>query len=121
MRSNLIEISNVPPGTATDQYPQEVDENGNPVPGCSLQYCLDLTGYLAVIEDPEWMLSRLGCKVHVGAPQNVASQQIVICDEEEECPECLGSYLGDVLCSWDMSTHWLPSHPLWSIKLLGEP
>ena len=58
MRCNLIEISDVPPGNAMDQYPQEGGENGNPVPGCSLQYGLDFTMYLTVIEDPERMLSR---------------------------------------------------------------
>ena len=67
--------------------------------GCSLQYGSDLTVYLTVIEDPERMLSRLGCKVHVGAPQNVAGQMIVIPDEEELCPECLCSYSEDVPCS----------------------
>ena len=45
------------------------------------------------------MSSRLGCKVRAGAPRNVADQKIVILDEEEECPECLGSYSEDVLCS----------------------
>ena len=55
--------------------------------------------YLAVIDDPEWMSSKLGCEVHAGAPRNVAGQMIVILDEEETCPECLGSYLEDVPCS----------------------
>ena len=52
--------------------------------------------YLAVIDDPEWMSSRLGCEVHVGAPRNVAGQMIVTLDEEETCLECLGSYSEDV-------------------------
>ena len=55
--------------------------------------------YLAVIDNPEWMLSRLGCEVHVGAPRNVAGQMIIILAEEETCLECLGSYLEDVPCS----------------------
>ena len=99
VRCNLINISNVPPGTATDQYPQGGCEGDNPVLGCSLQYGLDLTVYLAIIEDPERMSSRLGCEVHAGAPQNIAGQMIVTLDEEETCPECLGSYSEDVLCS----------------------
>ena len=99
MRCNLVDISDVPPGTMMDQYPQGGCEKDNPVPGCSLQYGLDLTMYLAVIEDPEWMSSRLGREVHVGAPRNVAGQQIVIHDQEGECPECLGSYSGDIPCS----------------------
>ena len=99
VRCNLIDISNMPPGTTTDQYPQGGCEGDNPVPGCSLQYGLDLTMYLAVIDDPEWMSSRLGCEVRAGAPQNVAGQKIVILDEEEECSECLGSYSEDIPCS----------------------
>ena len=99
MRCNLIDISDIPPGTVMDQYPQGGCEGDNPVPGCSLQYGLDLTMYLAVIEDPEWMSSRIGCEVHAGAPQNVVGQMIVIPDEEELCPECLGSYSEDIPCS----------------------
>ena len=99
MGCNLVDISDIPPGTMMDQYPQGGCEGDNPVPGCSLQYGLDLTVYLAIIEDPEWMSSRLVREVHVGAPRNVAGQMIVIPDEEELCPECLGSYSEDVPCS----------------------
>ena len=99
VRCNLVDISIVPPGTVTDQYPPEGCEGYNLVPGCSLQYGLDLTVYLTVIDNPERMSSRLGREVHAGAPQNVAGQRIVILDEEETCPECLGSYSEDVLCS----------------------
>ena len=99
VRCNLVDISVMPPGTVTDQYPQEGCEADNLVPGCSLQYGLDLTMYLAIIDDLEWMSSKLGCEVRMGAPQNVAGQMIVILDEEETCPECLGSYSEDVLCS----------------------
>ena len=95
VRCNLVDISVVPPGTMTDQYPAEGCEGDNLVPGCSLQYGLDLTMYLAVTDDPEWMSSRLGREVRAGAPQNVAGQMIVILDEEETCPECLGSYSED--------------------------
>ena len=99
VRCNLVDISVVPPGTVTDQYPPGGCEGDNLVPGCSLQYGLDLTMYLAVIDDLEQMSSRLGCEVHAGAPRNVAGQRIVILDEEETCPECLGSYSEDVPCS----------------------
>ena len=114
VRCNLVDISNVPPGTVMDQYPQGGCEDDNPVLGCSLQYGLDLTVYLTVIDDPEWMSSRLGHEVHVGAPWNIAGQRIVILNEEETCLECLGPYLEDVPCSWDTSTRWLPSSPLQS-------
>ena len=99
VRCNLVDISSMPPGTVTDHYPPEGCEGDNLVPGCSLQYSLDLTVYLAVIDDPERMSSRLGCEVRAGAPQNVAGQMIVTLDEEETCPECLGFYSEDVLCS----------------------
>ena len=99
VRCNLINISDGPPGPAPDQCPLRGSEDGDSVPGCSLQYGLDLTVYLAVIDDPEHMSSKLGCKVHVGTPRNVAGQRIVICDEEEKCLECLGSYSEDVPCS----------------------
>ena len=99
IRCDHVDISDVPPGTMTDQYPEEGCESGNPVPGCSLQYSMDLTVYLAVLEDPEWMLSRIGREVHTGAPQNVAGQMIVIPDGDETCSECLGSYAEDIPCS----------------------
>ena len=94
-----MDISVMPPGTATDQYPSQGCEGDNLVPGCSLQYGLDLTMYLAVIDDLEWMSSKLGCEVHAGAPQNVAGQMIIILDEEDTCPECLGSYSEDIPCN----------------------
>ena len=92
VRCNLVDISDVPPGTAMDQYPQGGCEGDNPVPGCSLQYGSDLTVYLTVIDNPERMSSRLGHEVCAGAPRNIAGQMIVTLDEEETCPECLGSY-----------------------------
>ena len=99
VRCNLIDISDqCTPGTMTNQYPQEECTGDNPVPGCSLQYGLDLTVYLAVIEDPELMSSRIGCEVRAGAPRNVAGQMIITPDEEEYCLECLGSYSEDIPC-----------------------
>ena len=99
VRCNLVDICVVPPGTVTDRYPPEGCEGDNLMPGCSLQYGLDLTVYLVLIDDLEQMLSRLGCEVHVVVPRNVAGQMIVILDEEETCLECLGSYSEDVPCS----------------------
>ena len=83
VRCNLMDISVVLPGTTMDQYPPQGCEDDNLVPGCSSQYGLDLTMYLAVIDNLEWMSSKLGCEVHAGAPRNVAGQMIVILDEEE--------------------------------------
>ena len=92
-----MDTSDVPTGTATDQNPQMGYDGDNSVPGCSLQYRMDLTMYMAVIEDLERLSSRIRREVHAGAPQNVAGQMIVKPDEEE-CPDCLGSYLEDVPC-----------------------
>ena len=97
VRCNHVDTSNVPTGTATDRNPQTGCDGDNSVPGCSLQYGMDLTMYMAVIEDPEQMLSRIGREVRAGAPRNVASQMIVKPDKEE-CPDCLGSYSEDVPC-----------------------
>ena len=60
------------------------------MPGCCLQYGMDLTVYRAVIEDPECMSYKLAREVRVGAPQNVAGQQIVIQEEEGILPVLLG-------------------------------
>ena len=95
---NHVDTSDVPTGTATDQNPQTGCDGDNSVPGCSLQYGMDLTVYMAVIEDLERMSSKIGHEVRAGAPRNVAGQMIVI-PNEEECPDCLGSYSGDVPCS----------------------
>ena len=92
---NHVDTSDVPTGTAIDPDPQTGCDGDNPVPGCSLQYSMDLTVYIAVIEDPEWMSSRIGCEVCAGAPQNVAGQMIATPDEEEY-KDCLGSYSEDV-------------------------
>ena len=94
-----VDISDVTPGTAEDHDPQEGCDWDNPVPGCGMQYGMDLTVYLAVLDDPERMSSRIGREVHVGAPRNVAGQMIAKPDGEELCPECLGSFAEDVPCS----------------------
>ena len=66
------------------------------MPGDSLQYGLDLTHYMAIIDNPELMTSRIGCKVCTGIPWQVAGQRIPTdCDEEPDL-DCLGSYAGDV-------------------------
>ena len=92
-----MDTSDIPTGTVTDRNPQTGCDDDNSVPGCSLQYGMDLTVYMAVIKDPEWMSSRIGREVRAGAPQNMAGQMIVKPDEEE-CLDCLGSYSEDVPC-----------------------
>ena len=99
VRCNLIMISDRSPGPASDPDSLAEVDGGSSVPGCCLQYGTDLTVYRAVIEDPERMSDRLGREVRAGAPRKVAGQQIVIPEEEEYCPCCLGSYAEDVPCS----------------------
>ena len=78
-----MDTSDVPTGTVMDRNPQMGCDGDNSVPGCSLQYSMDLTVYMAVIKDPEQMLSRIGHEVRAGAPRNVAGQMIVKPDEED--------------------------------------
>ena len=86
-----------------EQFPgQQLEESGeglHPVPGDSLQYGLDLTHYMAIIDNPEPMTSRIGHEVRTGIPRQAAGQRILTdCDEEPDL-DCLGSYMGDVLVS----------------------
>ena len=57
IQCNHVDTSDIPTGTATDQNPQTGCDGDNSVPGCSLEYGMDLTVYMAVIEDPEQMSS----------------------------------------------------------------
>ena len=83
VRCDHVDTSDVPTGTAMDQNPQTGCDGDNSVPGCSLQYGMDLTVYMAVIENPERISSRIGREVHAGAPRNVAGEMIFKPDEED--------------------------------------
>ena len=48
------------PGMIPGQQLEDSGEGMHPVPGVGVQYGLDLTHYMAVIENPESMTSRLG-------------------------------------------------------------
>ena len=98
IQCNHVDTSDVPTGTTMDCNPLMGCDGDTSVLGCSLQYGMDLTMYMAVIEDLEQMSSRIGCEVCAGAPRKVAGQMIVKPDEEE-CPDCLGSYSEDIPCS----------------------
>ena len=95
VQCNHMDTSDVPTGTTMDRNPQMGCDGDNSVLGCSLQYGMDLTMYMAVIEDLEQMSSRIGRKVCAVAPRNVAGE-IIVKPDEEECPDCLGSYSEDV-------------------------
>ena len=96
VRCNLMMISDTLPGIVPGQQLEDSGEGLHPVPGDSLQYGLDLTHYMAIINNPELMMSRIGCEVCTGIPQQAAGQRILTdCDEEPDW-DCLGSYTGDV-------------------------
>ena len=96
VRCNLIMISDTLPGTVPGQQLEDSGEGLHPVPGDSLQYGLDLTHYMAIIDNPEPMTSRIRHEVCTGIPRQAAGQRILTdCDEEPDL-DCLGSYVGDI-------------------------
>ena len=96
VRCNLMMISDTLPGTVAGQQLEDSGEGLHPVPGDSLQYGLDLTHYMAIIDNLEPMRSCIGCEVRTGVPRQVAGQRILTdCDEEPDL-DCLGSYVVDV-------------------------
>ena len=96
VRCNLMMISDTLPGTVPGQQLEDSGEGLHPVPGDSLQYGLDLTHYMAIIDNPEPMMSHIGRKVRTGIPQQVVGQRIPTdCDEEPDS-DSLGSYVGDI-------------------------
>ena len=68
VRCNLMMISDTLPGTVPGQQLEDSGEGLHPVPGDSLQYGLDLTHYMAIIDNPEPMTSRIGREVRTGVP-----------------------------------------------------
>ena len=96
VRCNLLMISDTLPGMVLGQQIEDSGEGLHPVPGDSLQYGLELTHYMAIIDNPEPMTSRIGREVHKGMPRQAAGQRILTnCDDEPDL-DCLGSYAGDI-------------------------
>ena len=96
VRCNLMVISDTLPGTVPDQQLEDSGEGLHPVPGERLQYGLDLTLFMAIIDNLEPMTSRIGREVRTGVPRHVAGQRIPTDCEETVYDDCLGSYAGDV-------------------------
>ena len=87
VRCNLMMISDTLPGMVPGQQLEDSGEGLHPVPGDSLQYGLDLTHYMAIIDNPEPMTSHIGCEVRMGVPRQAAGQRILTdCDEEPDSP-----------------------------------
>ena len=68
VRCNLMMISNTLPGMVPGQQLEDGGEGLHPVLGDSLQYGLDLTHYMAIIDNPEPMTSSIGREVRMGIP-----------------------------------------------------
>ena len=96
VRCNLMVISDTLPGTVPDQQLEESGEGLHPVPGECLQYGLDLTLFMAIIDNLELMTSCIGREVRMGVPRHAAGQRIPTDCEETMDDDCLGSYAGDV-------------------------
>ena len=99
VRCNLMVISGTLPGTVPDQQLEDSGEGLHPVQGECLQYGLDLTLFMAIIENLEPMTSRIGREVRMGVPWHAAGQRIPTDCEETVDLDCLGSYAGDVRVS----------------------
>ena len=59
VRCNLMVISDTLPGMVPEQQLDDSGEGLHPVPGESLQYGLDLTLFMAIIDNPEPMTSHI--------------------------------------------------------------
>ena len=99
VRCYLMVISDTIPGTVPDQQLEDSGEGLHPVLGECLQYGLDLTLFMAIIDNPEPMTSRIGREVCTGVPRHAVGQRIPTDCEEQVDEDCLGSYTGDVLVS----------------------
>ena len=96
VRCNLMMIRDTLPGMVPGQLLEDSGKGLHPVPGDSLQYGLDLTHYMAIIDNLEQMTSRIEREVCTGIPQQAVGQRIPTdCDEEPDS-DCLGSYAGDI-------------------------
>ena len=60
---------------------------------------LNLTKLRIIVDTPESMTCQVVREVHMGALRNGTSLQIELLAKEDSDPECLGSSVGDVLCS----------------------
>ena len=80
------------------ENPLSESEDGGPVPGCVM--CgLNLAKLRIIIDTPELMTRQVAHKVRTGTLRNGAGLQIELQIEEDPDLECLGSFMGDVLCS----------------------
>ena len=96
VRCNLMITSDTLPGTVQGQQLEDSGDGLHRVPGDSVQYSLDLTHYMAIIDNLEPMTSRIGHKVHADMPWQVAGHKILTRNEDETDLDALGSFAEDI-------------------------
>ena len=80
------------------ENPLQGSEDGGPVPGCVM--CgLNLAKLWIIVDTPESMTCQVAHEVRTGALQNGTGLWIKLLVEEDSDLECLGSFMGDILCS----------------------
>ena len=82
------------------ENPLSESENGDPVPG-SVQCGLNLAKLWITVDTLESMACQVAQEVRTGTLCNRTGLRIELRVEEEIDPECLGSFMEDVPCSWD--------------------
>ena len=80
------------------ENPLQGGDDGGPVPGC-VMFGLNLAKLRIIVDTPESMTCQVAREVHTGALRNGTSLRIELLSEEDSDPECLGSSMGEVLCS----------------------
>ena len=60
---------------------------------------LNLAKLRITVDTPESMTHQVAHEVHTGALRNGTGLWIELLAEEDSDPECLGSSVGDILCS----------------------
>ena len=80
------------------ENPLQGSDDGGPVPGC-VMFGLNLAKLRIIVDTPESMTHQVVHEVRTGALRNGTSLQIELRAEEDSDLECLGSSMGDILCS----------------------
>ena len=80
------------------ENPLQGGDDGGPVPGC-VMFGLNLAKLRIIVDTPESMTCQVAHEVRTGTLRNGTGLRIELLAEEDSDPECLGSSMGDVLCS----------------------
>ena len=80
------------------ENPPQGGDDAGPVPGC-VMFGLNLAKLRIIVDTPESMTRQVARKVRTGTLPNGTGLWIELLAEEDSDPECLGSSVGDILCS----------------------